>query len=82
MDLEKIEEAKGAIPYEFEDSKTYIVPWKEFASMTQDQLTVMERIVGVKKTLREIGFTLDWKVRGWRGNIRCKFASVLGGHVA
>ncbi|KAG6954026.1 hypothetical protein JG688_00012537 [Phytophthora aleatoria] len=28
--------------------------------MTQDQLTVMEIIVGVKKTLREIGFTLDW----------------------
>ncbi|KAG3118579.1 hypothetical protein PI124_g5112 [Phytophthora idaei] len=59
LDLEKIEEAKGAIPYDFEDSKTYIVSWKEFGSMTQDQLTVTERIIGLKETLRGIGFTLD-----------------------
>ncbi|KAE9283733.1 hypothetical protein PF001_g22716 [Phytophthora fragariae] len=56
----EIDEAKRSIPYDVDESGVYVAYWKEFGCISHDQLILMERIIAVKNTLRDVGSTLDW----------------------
>ncbi|KAE8992672.1 hypothetical protein PR003_g21738 [Phytophthora rubi] len=60
LPLETIEEAKASIPYDIEDSRTYLVFYEEFGYIKEEQLLIMKCIFTVKNCLRDIGFVLDW----------------------
>ncbi|KAE8990097.1 hypothetical protein PR002_g21252 [Phytophthora rubi] len=60
LDMGKIDEDKRSIPYDVDESRVYVAYWKEFGCISHDQLIVMERIIAVKNTLRDVGSTLDW----------------------
>lgn len=68
LDMGKIDEAKRSIPYDVDESGVYVAYWKEFGCISHDQLIVMERIIAVKNTLRDVGSTLDWiEDVNWKG---------------
>ncbi|KAG7380562.1 hypothetical protein PHYPSEUDO_007032 [Phytophthora pseudosyringae] len=59
LEQKKVDEAKAAIPYSVGEVRTYVAWWEEFGCITQEQLSIMERIIVVKNVLRDVSYTLD-----------------------
>ncbi|KAG3202577.1 hypothetical protein PC128_g3091 [Phytophthora cactorum] len=79
LDMRRIQEAKASFPYDVDEPGTYVAHWGAFGFITYEQITVMEWIIMVKNTLREVGFTLDWIERVlWKETDLCVVKETFG----